>query len=125
MKRRQTPSKQVVLSTLIAARRALSQEDIEKQVTGSMDRVTIYRILNAFCEDGITHRIIGEDGRSYFAVCMNCTEYGHSDDHFHFRCRQCGRIECLEETVRVTAPAGYVVEQINCLLTGSCALCSA
>ena len=74
MQRRQTPSKEEVLNVLSKAKKALSQEDIEKKVTVAMDRVTIYRVLNRFCEDGIVHKIVSEDGKQYFALCVNCDE---------------------------------------------------
>lgn len=124
MKKRNTPAKQAVLSVLKASKTALSQENIEQATKGAMDRVTIYRILSSFMEDGLVHRIISEDGKQYFAICLNCEEHRHHHDHFHFRCLQCGQIECLKEEVKVTVPAGYQLESVNCILSGYCPACA-
>ena len=57
MKRRNTPAKNEILNMFHEARTALSQDMIELQMKGSIDRVTIYRVLNSFCEDGLIHRV--------------------------------------------------------------------
>ena len=124
MERRNTPSKQAVLKILNASKVALSQEDIVHEVKGTMDRVTIYRVLNSFCEDGYVHKILGDDGKHYFAVCLNCHEKKHQHNHFHFRCLKCQKVECLKQEVDVKIPRGYVLENVNCLLTGYCKACS-
>ena len=124
MKRRNTPSKQAVLELLQTAKRAMNQDDIVQQVKDSMDRVTVYRILNSFCNDGYIHRIVGDDGRNYFAMCIDCKEHHHRHDHFHFRCTTCEKVECLHEEVQVRVPKGYVLETVNCMLTGTCGACA-
>lgn len=103
---------------------ALSQEMIEANVKGEMDRVTIYRVLNSFCEDGVTHRILADDGKYYFALCLDCTDVHHHHDHFHFRCLGCQRVECLEEEVTVTLPAGYRRQSVTSWVNGYCNACA-
>ena len=84
MNRRNTPSKEAVLQVLQKSKDALSQDMIEEQLTGKIDRVTIYRILNRFCEDGITHKIVADDGKKYFALCRDCEHTPeHHHDHIH------------------------------------------
>lgn len=124
MKRRNTPAKQAVLNILNASGKALNQEDIEQEVKGRMDRVTVYRILNSFCEDGYVHKILSDDGKYYFALCTNCEEKKHLHNHFHFRCLKCQKVECLKEEVEVKVPAGYQLQNVNCLLTGYCQTCA-
>jgi Fur family transcriptional regulator, ferric uptake regulator len=121
--RRNTPSKQAILNVLNSSKSALSQEDIEKMVAIEMDRATIYRTLSRFCEDGIVHKIISEDGKQFFAICIKCEEKISPERHFHFKCLKCKTIECLQETVKFTLPSGYRIEGVNCLLTGYCAKC--
>lgn len=124
MKRRNTPAKAAILSLLKDANAALSQEMIETEIKGEMDRVTIYRVLNSFCEDGITHKILADDGKYYFALCHSCDEHRHDHDHFHFRCMSCQKVECLEEQVTVSLPEGYVQKSITSWVTGHCKNCS-
>lgn len=125
MKRRSTPAKDAVMSVLASARKAMSQDAIERKINIDIDRATIYRVLNRFCEDGILHRVVAEDGKQYFAVCMKCDEKKLADHHFHFRCTACQTIECLPAPVHFSVPEGYKVENINCILTGICKDCAA
>jgi len=124
MKRRNTPAKQSVLEIFEQSASALSQEMIEQKMSGSADRVTIYRILNSFCEDGITHRITSDDGKNYYALCTNCDEQQHNHDHFHFQCLKCQKVECFKEHIAVKLPKGYKGESMNCLISGYCKTCN-
>ena len=124
MKRRNTPSKEAVLDVLTKAGKAMSQDAIEEKIRIEVDRATIYRVLNRFCEDGLVHRIVAEDGKQYFAICMKCDKNSFTDNHFHFRCKNCETIECLPLPVHFSVPQGYNVESVNCVLTGTCKDCS-
>ncbi|PBQ34655.1 transcriptional regulator [Sphingobacteriaceae bacterium] len=124
MKRRNTASKQSVLDILRASKKALSQENIEQEVKGTMDRVTVYRALNSFCEDGLVHKVLSDDGKFYFAICVKCEEKKHTHNHFHFRCVKCQTVECLKEEVNFRIPRGYKVQDVNCMLTGYCRDCA-
>jgi Fur family transcriptional regulator, ferric uptake regulator len=123
MKRRNTTSKEAVLSVLTASKKAMSQDSIVKKMEVNADRATIYRILNRFVEDEIIHKIVADDGKQYFAVCVSCDEKTIPDNHFHFRCTKCETIECLPSLVEFKIPEKYIVEQINCILIGVCKDC--
>ncbi len=124
MIRRSTPTKDAVLDVLASSKKAMSQEAVMKKVCLNMDRATIYRVLNRFCEDGILHRIVAEDGKQYFAVCIRCDEKKLADHHFHFRCTKCETIECLPIEVQFSLEKSYSVESVNCILTGVCKDCA-
>lgn len=123
MKRRNTPTKQAVLDVLSGTGKAMSQSNIEENIDLVADRATIYRILNSFCDDGILHRVVAEDGKQYFALDVDPGEKKLPANHFHFRCTKCKTIECLEEPVSFSAPTGYNVENMNCILSGICNAC--
>ncbi len=125
MKRRNTPTKQAVLDLFDSCSSALNQEQIETQLHGKMDRATIYRILNNFCEDGIMHKVIGDDGINYFAKCKTncCKEKQHHHDHFHFRCTSCNQLICLDEEITLHLPEGFSMKDCNCVITGICSTC--
>lgn len=125
MKRRNTPSKEAVLDVLTKAGKAMSQNAIEEKIKMDIDRATIYRVLNRFCEDGLIHKIVAEDGKQYFAVCIKCDKNNIIKNHFHFRCTGCDTIACLPIPVHFSLPEGYDVESVNCVLTGVCKECSA
>lgn len=124
MKRRNTQSKEVIMDLLVSEGKAMSRDIIEQKINIEIDRATIYRVLNRFCEDGMVHKIVAEDGKQYFAVCMKCDEQSFTDNHFHFRCTNCQTIECLPQAVHFSVPNGYNVESVNSVLTGTCPQCS-
>ncbi len=124
MARRKTESTTQILSTLKAASSAMSHQMIQEELDIEVDRATIYRVLNRFCEDGMVHRVIGENGKQYFALCEGCEKENHSHNHFHFRCKKCGKVECLSREIEIKLPAGYVAQNFNGLISGVCAQCA-
>ncbi len=126
MKRRTTATQTEILTLLEAANTALSHEMVQSELGANMDRATIYRVLNRFCEDGRVHRIVGDDGKQYFALCLNCGELreSHTHNHFHFRCLECGKVECLKHDIKVPLPDGYTSERFNGFISGRCKNCS-
>jgi Fur family ferric uptake transcriptional regulator len=115
----------MVFRLLEASQSALSQDILEEKIKGKMDRVTIYRVLNRFCEDGIAHKIISDEGKYYYALCRSCkkTEQ-HAHDHIHFRCLNCQKVECLPNTVRPRLPDGYESLYSNYWISGYCNTCA-
>ncbi|MEH6680819.1 MAG: transcriptional repressor [Sediminicola sp.] len=124
MKRRNTHSTTVILNSLKESGEALSHERLQSQLGEEMDRATIYRTLNRLHEDGLVHRIVADDGKQYFAFCLDCGEKGHRHDHFHFRCNDCGRVECLSMEIKISLPQGYRGDNFNGLVSGRCAGCA-
>ena len=126
MKKRNTTSKAEVLHILKESGAALSHDMIQASLTKPIDRATIYRILNSFCEDGEVHKVIGDDSKQYFAFCFDCEKKKeHSHHHFHFRCTQCGTVECLKGDVKVQLPNGYNIDTFNGFVSGQCKSCTA
>jgi Fur family ferric uptake transcriptional regulator len=86
----------------------------------SMDPASIYRALSLFSERGIVHRIGGDDRAARFALTKG------GGDHPHFVCRNCGRMDCLNDVslpeVNVSS-RGYLVEQEHLFLSGLCDHC--
>ena len=123
MKRRSTHSKLEIEAVLKNSNAAMNHEMIKDAITFDINRATIYRILNRFCEDGKVHKIIADDGKQYFAWCSSCTIDNHKHDHFHFRCLTCGTVECLNDEVKVQLPKGYVFTHFSGVITGNCIKC--
>jgi Fe2+ or Zn2+ uptake regulation protein len=91
-----------------------------------LDRVTIYRILQGFCDDGIIHKIASESGKTHYALCHNCNHEKHNDNHLHFHCLGCNNIFCLEAPAIITSlPKGYEARSVSCVVSGYCCNCSA
>jgi Fe2+ or Zn2+ uptake regulation protein len=123
-KRRNTKTKQLVFNVLEEASSALCHDDIEQKLTEKIDRVTIYRILNGFCEEGKLHKIVADNGKTYFALCNHCSEYEHNDNHLHFKCLDCGKVTCINTPVKAPKlPAGYAVSSLSLTVSGLCPEC--
>jgi Fe2+ or Zn2+ uptake regulation protein len=124
-KKRNTKTKQLVMSAFEQANAALCHEDIERRLAGQLDRVTIYRILQGFCDDGLLHKITSDGGKTYYALCHNCTHEQHNDEHLHFHCLACNQIYCLEAPAVISPlPTGYEALAVSCTVSGYCRDCS-
>jgi Fur family transcriptional regulator, ferric uptake regulator len=125
VKRRNTKAKSMVLELLEKQAQPMAQAELERLLKDEADRVTIYRILRSFCADGKVHKIIGDDGKTYFARCKEtCSSHNHhTDQHIHFRCTKCDTVECLHDEVHVQLPKGYVMEHTNYVISGTCDKC--
>ena len=104
---------------------ALSSKMIEEQL-GSVDRVTLYRILNSFEESGIIHKVTNNTGVTFYARCQSCKHHEHEDDHAHFHCETCGNVYCLEDVhaTDIGLPKNYKVNFINLSVYGLCDQCN-
>jgi Fur family ferric uptake transcriptional regulator len=106
----------------------LSEDMIEEQLGQSdiamPNRSTIYRILNNFCDEGVTHKTISDEGKAYYALCDTCQEESHNHDHIHFQCESCEKVECLEENTSVKLPKGYKLKEANLWVKGLCPSCA-
>jgi len=103
---------------------ALSQNDIEESLH-TYDRVTVYRTLKSFEEQGIIHRIIDDSGISKFAICGSCDTHQHHDKHVHLSCIKCGNTFCLDQALpEIKAPKGYTFLNYSLLVQGICENCN-
>ncbi|MEM6737276.1 MAG: Fur family transcriptional regulator [Bacteroidota bacterium] len=115
-----------VIQFFLDEKNALSQGDLENKFK-QYDRVTLYRTLNSFLDSGILHKIPSENGASTYGLCHNtCTPEHHVHDHIHFKCNNCGQIECLDNWAvpNVSVPSGYLIEGVNLIVDGICADCN-
>lgn len=125
---RLTGCRKVILDKMLAADYALSHADLEKALKDRYDRVTIYRTLALFVEEGILHKIPDDEGGLRYAVCAdNCKSHNHNDNHLHFKCSVCGKTECIDsaEIPVIQIPKGYKVTEITVIAKGVCRKCKA
>ena len=122
-----TESRRRILSLFLNSQDALTHGDIEKQVGENFDRVTIYRTLQTFEEKGIVHTIPTADNAVLYALCRECEEGHHHDEHVHFICTACDRTICLDDVVspKIYLPEGYISENVQVLIKGLCKDCNA
>ena len=114
-----------VIKLFMKNKNALSQGDLEDKFK-QYDRVTLYRTLHSFLDSGILHKIPNERGIASYGLCHEtCTPNDHKHNHIHFKCNNCGQIECLIENASpsVSVPLGYKVEGVNLIVDGICVAC--
>ena len=121
---RQTRHKQRVIDLLAASEVALSADELSEALGAEPNRVTVYRILERLENEGIAHRVVGVNNKSYYSLCAACDEGHHQHHHAHFQCRKCSALTCLELNTALPRPPGFVVEDQQVLLIGLCGACA-
>ncbi len=124
VQRRRTRQRAAIRAVLESARRPLSIGEVLESARRSVPRLgiaTVYRTVGALVEEGFLSQVeIGGEAPRY--------EISGRAHHHHFRCRRCHRVfemdGCLPD-VRRLAPAGFVVEDHEILLSGLCPDCAA
>lgn len=123
---RNTQSKKDILEIFNHSQTALSHNDIQKKVGDTINRVTIYRILERLEAEGQIHKIINVDGVVNYAKCHNCTSSKeHQHNHIHFSCEVCKSLTCIEyEMPVINLPKSYVAKEFNFVISGICESCN-
>ncbi len=123
---RLTRPRVAVLACLMAGERAATHLEIASRlpVNQGVDRVTVYRVLEWLVEQGIAHRIAGDDRVWRFMMSANNDARAHGQ-HAHFTCESCGQTFCLGEVPRVAVklPRGFRSSEIDLTVRGQCAHC--
>ena len=121
-----TKIRQAVLSVLMQSDEGLSHLDLSKSLDVNFDRVTLFRTLHAFEENGILHKVIDLNGTAKYAYTLpDKDKNDHS--HAHFLCLQCGQVVCLDETFllnEIKVPKGFTKKTIDVQVKGICAKCN-
>lgn len=121
-----TESRKKILSLFLSSPDALAHSDIERKAGEKFDRVTVYRTLQTFVEKGIIHTIPTAENGVLYALCKDCTEGHHRDDHVHFVCTACNSTICLDDVVspKIELPAGYIAQNVQVVINGICKSCN-
>ena len=88
-----TPNRVRVLEVVGNNRFPLSASDINKilERNGTIDRVTVYRILDLLVENDVVERISTGGRAFYYGLAPN----DNHQPHAHFYCKNCGQMDCL------------------------------
>ena len=123
---RATPIRKELLRLFLESKNALSNQDIEEQMS-EVDRVTLYRTLKSFQNKGIIHRAFdGTDVTKYASCNDNCNAHAHHDEHLHFHCSRCDNTFCVDEIPipKLEMPIGFKAHKTNIIVDGVCQKCS-
>lgn len=105
----------------------LSAADIYKTLdrTGSINRVTVYRILDLLVAHGLVDRLSTGGRAFYYGMAPN----EHHLPHPHFYCKRCGQMDCLTpESLTVDTAALWKtfpgrIDKVEVRIDGICKNC--
>lgn len=124
-----TSGRIAVLELFLTSTKAISHSDIEENLLNqTVDRVTIYRILDCFVHHNIIHKVISEQSVQLFALSQHSNDETHSGQHAHLICNSCDSVECIDlpleiGTAQVIQKIGHSISSINITLHGLCSHC--
>lgn len=95
-------------------------EHLQKEL--GIDRVTVFRILNAFVEKGLITKLEFGEGKARY-------EINSPEDHHHLICENCGKIEDIDDTMiphvesDIVKKTGFLVKRHSLEFYGLCKNC--
>ncbi|MCM1369706.1 MAG: transcriptional repressor [Candidatus Amulumruptor caecigallinarius] len=121
-----TPNRILVLRELLKASHPMSIANLEDSIGFSMDKASIFRVLELFAARNIVH-VIEDGSRSLkYEMCRNDGVHNIADQHPHFYCEICKETYCLDniKSPVVETPEGFITHSVNYLLKGTCPKCN-
>jgi len=123
-KLRVTDSRMDILEFFTTQSHALTIKDLEEHFH-DYDRVTLYRTLASFADQGVLHKIPDDTGMVTYGLCYDtCSSEEHHHNHVHFKCTRCGNVECINVRVPQVSIPGYQVLEANYIVNGICKSCA-
>ena len=124
---RPTANRILVLRELMNSSHPVSLADLECTLGFSIDKASIFRVLELFAEKDVVH-VIEDGSRSLkYELCHSDAGHSISDQHVHFYCEKCKETYCLESVnvPLIDMPAGFRAHTVNYMIKGICPKCSA
>jgi Fur family ferric uptake transcriptional regulator len=122
-----TPNRLRVLEVVGNNTYPLSAGDIFKTLerSSSINRVTVYRILDRLVDQGVVERLSTGGRAAYYGLAPN----EHHRPHPHFYCKICGQMDCLNpeslsvetEAIQKTFPGR--IDKVEVRVDGICKNC--
>lgn len=88
-----TPGRVAMLVLLAKSKRPLSAPEIYEALDHALDKVTVYRALEALARGGIIHSVDLDHRHRHY-------ELVGGEHHHHIVCRVCGMIENVEPCIK-------------------------
>lgn len=121
-----TVNRILVMKELMKASNPVNLADLEVLLGFSMDKASIFRVLELFAEKDVVH-VIEDGSRSLkYELCHSETKHSIADQHAHFYCEHCKETYCIEaaRVPMIDIPDGFTPHSINYVIKGICSKCS-
>lgn len=120
-----TANRILVMRELLKANHPVSLADLEEMIGLTMNKGSVFRVLELFAEHDVVHSI--EDGsRSLkYELCNGADGHSIFDEHVHFYCEKCRQTFCFEglKVPVLDMPEGFSPRSINYMIKGICPNC--
>lgn len=120
-----TPNRILVFNELMQSVNPVSLADLEEMLGYSVDKASIFRVLELFAEKEVVH-VIEDGSRSLkYEMCQSHSHHSISDQHVHFFCEKCKKIYCFktEMVPMANIPEGFEPHSVNYMIKGLCPDC--
>jgi len=122
-----TPFRQRVLSVFQNSTNAISMAQLENELE-DFDRITLYRTIKLFIQEGLIHEIVMPGDIRKLALCNDrCLDknHVHQHNHLHFRCEICDEVFCLSlgDFPKIKFPK-FKIKQLEIQGIGICSACN-
>lgn len=119
---KRTSCREGIITVLMKAKHALSENEIRERQVGNYDRTTFYRSFKTLEDRQIIHKIIVDNQLVKYAVGISAK---HREGHVHFYCNECNTVHCLEHLSpqKYSLPEGYQAYETEVLIKGICSKC--
>ncbi|MGN0032472.1 MAG: Fur family transcriptional regulator [Candidatus Limimorpha sp.] len=121
-----TSNRLLVMKELVKASHPVSLANLESCLGYSMDKASIFRVLELFSEKDVVH-VIEDGSRSFkYELCHGGKSHTAFDQHVHFYCEQCKETYCFESerVPLISIPEGFYPHAVNYVIKGLCPKCS-
>ena len=121
-----TANRILVMKELMKATHPINLAELEKRLDFTMDKASIFRVLELFAEKDVVH-VIEDGSRSLkYELCHSGKEHSIADQHAHFYCERCKETFCLEavSVPLIDIPDGFTPHSINYMIKGICPKCN-
>lgn len=121
-----TANRILVMRELMRAMRPVSLADLEISSGFSMDKASIFRVLELFAQHNVVH-VIEDGSRSLkYELCHSRGHHTIADQHVHFYCERCKKTFCFEDVPvpMVSVPDGFSPRAVNYVIKGVCPDCA-
>ena len=121
-----TSFRKKLIKLFYLSKSSLSIDEIINNLSYKVDKVSVYRALNAFEENGLIHKVPDKDNLMRYALCQSeCSSKKHSHNHAHLLCNKCNATYCLNDFKMPieTKYKGFIISHSKIILEGSCIDC--
>lgn len=121
-----TSFRKKLIKLFYLSKSSLLIDDVINNLSYKVDKVSVYRALNAFEEKGLIHKVPDKDNLIRYALCQSeCSSTKHSHNHAHLLCNKCNATYCLNDfKIPVENEyKGFIINHSKIILEGSCIDC--